>query len=90
MRAGPCWPAARSRSVASGTVGSGRHVVGLEHRLAGGPVWAVVFGSLADDDWQVPVRHGPSSPVVNFTVTGGPVTTTTLPLGFLSGETRPG
>ncbi len=66
----------------------GRHVAVLERRLAAGSVWAAVFGSLAEGDWQVRVRDCPSSPVVSFTVEGSRVTTTQLnfaqlPLGSM-------
>jgi hypothetical protein len=58
----------------------GRHVAIRERRLANGSVWAAVFGSLTEGDWQLRIRDWPSSPAVRFTVKGGRVTTTQLDL----------
>jgi hypothetical protein len=56
----------------------GHHVTVLERRVVNGTVWAAVFGSLTQGEWQVRVRNWAASPVVGFTVQGGRVTTTPL------------
>jgi hypothetical protein len=58
---------------------TGTHVAVLERRVAGGPVFAAVFGSLPEGDYYLRFRPDTDGTVHRIVVQGGRVVTTTWP-----------
>jgi hypothetical protein len=61
-----------------GTPWAGRHVAVLRRDLPDSPVWAALFPSLTEGDYEVRVIGEPGSPTASFTVVGARVTSVTL------------